>query len=700
MITRITKENRGKYLRLFEKATKVLKERGFLTDDTYTYVDLDEKNYLAGEYYVEDKSVESGYSISDDPFSEDTKYFVKEDSVISSLQEYFQHIGHLYAAGADNDFIRLPLDEPTFDIDLNTRQINIPDSFKRGGIAVQGDELAETIYFKVDRYFDAVDLAADGMLIIIQWEAPNGKKMASPAYFASLDAEADKIIFGWAITKTMTERAGALKFSVVFIDGEVLNTDDKGAFELNIANLEYRLGTLTASIQVNQGLSVADKNKIVYENKLTQLQNRIKNSPIYSGIIEGEAGEIELLPYLFGEKEFSWVEQEAGKGILYNNIFTDLMDDPETVEVETGIPMLATSKDAGIITYAFFKEGIQSPILGNAGSMRYIKPQTINTKLIEEGVYFIKEGPNSYHLAAPDELMVYVGTEEVINPLLYEKIAFLPLPVGEYPVPGTYYAKVFNRSGNKGRILETPRVIIPGPVAIDKVVIDSDKETFEENSPATVRCEEIKFVEETENQNPQYQWFKRVGEEDIKIEGANESSYVVKETGDYLLKVFNTWNKADTDTVISNNIIGIYEKAITPKILSFVPAEESVLSDKDRPGDIVYVGTKLVLDFESIEQDHAEQTVFWEVSVSTDNDVSEKAWAPVKIKDEEGKEVQATGKEFTPTEVGEYRAYVRNFITKKNQETTYTYKMGQLDAEGNPLDDNDWTNRIIRVVQQ
>ena len=29
MITRITKENRGKYLRLFEKATKVLKERGF-----------------------------------------------------------------------------------------------------------------------------------------------------------------------------------------------------------------------------------------------------------------------------------------------------------------------------------------------------------------------------------------------------------------------------------------------------------------------------------------------------------------------------------------------------------------------------------------------------------------------------------------------------------------------------------------------
>jgi hypothetical protein len=70
------------------------------------------------------------------------------------------------------------------------------------------------------------------------------------------------------------------------------------------------------------------------------------------------------------------------------------------------------------------------------------------------------------------------------------------------------------------------------------------------------------------------------------------------------------------------------------------------------------------------------------------------------IKDADGKKVQATGKEFIPTEAGEYRVYVRNFITEKNQETTYTYKMGQLDAEGNPLDDNDWTNRIIRVVQQ
>ena len=30
----------------------------------------------------------------------------------------------------------LPLDEPTFDIDANTRAISVPDSFRKNGISV------------------------------------------------------------------------------------------------------------------------------------------------------------------------------------------------------------------------------------------------------------------------------------------------------------------------------------------------------------------------------------------------------------------------------------------------------------------------------------------------------------------------------------------------------------------------------------
>ena len=206
MITRITKENRAKYVKLFAKATEALKA------------------------------------------SNSTNY--PEDFTISSLVEYFQHIEQLF--DLDPQYVRLPLDEETFDIDLNTRQITVPASFKKAGLGVQGDDLAETVYFKTDRFFDMTDL--NETFIVIQWEAPNGKKMASPAYFQEVDSETDKLIFGWAVTKSMTSLPGSLKFSVAFVDGEVVNADGD---ELDIQGLEYRLGTLTSSININSGLNVA-----------------------------------------------------------------------------------------------------------------------------------------------------------------------------------------------------------------------------------------------------------------------------------------------------------------------------------------------------------------------------------------------------------------------------------------------------------
>ena len=52
----------------------------------------------------------------------------------------------------------LPRDEGLFEIDANSRKINIPAEFSRNGVGVQGDELAEIIYFSIDRYFDTTDL--------------------------------------------------------------------------------------------------------------------------------------------------------------------------------------------------------------------------------------------------------------------------------------------------------------------------------------------------------------------------------------------------------------------------------------------------------------------------------------------------------------------------------------------------------------
>lgn len=85
---------------------------------------------------------------------------------INSLEDYFCLIEDLVGYGG-RQYTMLPLDEECFKIHANERIIEVPDAFKKNGIAVQGDEVAEIIYFKIDRYFDFVDL--NNTDIYIQW---------------------------------------------------------------------------------------------------------------------------------------------------------------------------------------------------------------------------------------------------------------------------------------------------------------------------------------------------------------------------------------------------------------------------------------------------------------------------------------------------------------------------------------------------
>ena len=82
---------------------------------------------------------------------------VSQDQLpIETLEQYFFHIKSL--SELDKKYIVLPLDEEVFEINANTRQITVPPTFKKHGIGVQGDQVAEIVYFKIDRFFDAMDL--------------------------------------------------------------------------------------------------------------------------------------------------------------------------------------------------------------------------------------------------------------------------------------------------------------------------------------------------------------------------------------------------------------------------------------------------------------------------------------------------------------------------------------------------------------
>ena len=192
MITSIKDTNNGLYEALFAKASDILS--GFKSIQTYEpgiqyyYKDTSNKNKMT-EFDITDGSTEelSDVKLLENfadglvkygklyiKFAEPVKGF-SEGMGITSLEEYYNWLPMLKEddEGKPTVFTRLPLDEPYFEIKANTRAITIPDEFKKNGIAVQGDDLAEVVYFMIDRYFDAVDL--NNTDIYIEWETPKGK---------------------------------------------------------------------------------------------------------------------------------------------------------------------------------------------------------------------------------------------------------------------------------------------------------------------------------------------------------------------------------------------------------------------------------------------------------------------------------------------------------------------------------------------
>lgn len=91
---------------------------------------------------------------------------------VKGLEEYFgiiETISHCI----DTNYQILPLvaqdgkwvkDEEPFIIDADTRIIKVPNN--NCTYAVSGDDLAETIYFVIDRYFDKVDLTTKNIAVL------------------------------------------------------------------------------------------------------------------------------------------------------------------------------------------------------------------------------------------------------------------------------------------------------------------------------------------------------------------------------------------------------------------------------------------------------------------------------------------------------------------------------------------------------
>ena len=174
--------------------------------------------------------------------------------MITPSQEYYNKLWLLQSPNIPHLALLVPSTETIYKINLNNRTIESPPF-----ISVELDHKSEIIYFSVDRYYDAMDLADTNC--IIQYTNTATKKSgfyAVPFYdVVTLSAEkyindkgqeeyVPKILFPWCIDGLATEKAGTLEYSIKFYK---VGDDNK---------IIYNLNTLPAKTQILKTLNPVD----------------------------------------------------------------------------------------------------------------------------------------------------------------------------------------------------------------------------------------------------------------------------------------------------------------------------------------------------------------------------------------------------------------------------------------------------------
>lgn len=173
--------------------------------------------------------------------------------MITTPEDYLQLLYRIQDKNRQTTIIALPKDEHIYEIDLNKRAIEAPEY-----LSVEYDHNAETIYFKMDRYFDNVDLAREDIHVVIQYENANpettkkGYFYAPPFVDIATFGKDNKIVFPWVIEGPATAFSGTVKFSVKFYKLRKEIRDDGTASYI----YEFNLNTLTSTSKVLHGMNV------------------------------------------------------------------------------------------------------------------------------------------------------------------------------------------------------------------------------------------------------------------------------------------------------------------------------------------------------------------------------------------------------------------------------------------------------------
>lgn len=482
---------------------------------------------------------------------------------ITSLDQFFSSIEQI--AGKNLVYTVLPLDEPTFDIDANSRVIAVPEEFRKNGISVQGDQVSEIIYFTIDRYVDAMDLYRDDIQIVIQWEtAPatstssktaKTEKGISLAYLkdVSLFKSQGKMLFGWALNNTITQTAGIIKFSVRF-------------YKLNGAQeLDFSLSTLTAQATINPGLDYTWQGGQWAENWYDNsqlIQSRIKDSVQPDDV--GFAEEPEFLADFLLPHEFNITRKEMVDGEL-QDVTYKAIDLIKTVSDDNTVfqrDLVVQATGDGYISYKWKRKDLNTlnEIPLEIKDILYIP--TADTVFSGEKLYYTKktvDGVDNYSIftVAPGDVGKTIEDKVEPDTVLYERVShclveFDPSNPPVNNVTGIYTVTAKNKVG-LASATKDDYVLIPGP----------EKETFEIEMPEG-QSDQVYLTDGLEG----------TGTTTLRILGktarvTDEANNIVGDT------IVYTWDEQEPVEAI--NITNATPNEFT---ISGIPVEERALYDK------------------------------------------------------------------------------------------------------------------------
>lgn len=534
---------------------------------------------------------------------------------IGDIGDYFLLLEQIkeiaYGKDGDPSFLILPIDEEMFAIDANSRSIKIPNSFAKNGIGVKGDELAEIVYFSIDRYFDLMDLFSKDLEILIQWELPNGDKGLSATINKTCNFIENKVVFGWPISREITKEAGNIKFSVRFYS-LATGEDGKNYFS-------YSFGTLTSTVKINPAQDFTFKDveeggdfveKII--DKKNQYLNLLKNSEVdNTGSDAAYPKFVDLQPDQKGE---------------YNDDIT--LEGRACFDADA-----VKDRVAGQISYKWqYKEENESDIEAvdlDYGKLDYRKIGSDEVKN-EYDIYWIQSDKSESPQYIPYTALTW-PTEN--RPEIFKLYAQLePKKAGRYRLAARNYAG--RKTGSATSYSDWWKIAYA-----QLPIINLDKNYYSlENDGATVLIDLSSKITSPDSGVLNYQWYK----DNEKIAEATGASYTANEEGIYYIKVTNTKNQSTAEKDSAN--IFVY----------YLPSKPEITGHKVN-GEIK---DSLAGPFENVE------TLAVEVSPGNHSDEIKYQW--YKIENDILKQLEGANQQtYKPTVGGRYQVQVTNVYKEK-----------------------------------